>query len=487
MGTFETLKNDVKALIKENGAEEITGLVMQGVLLNIIDNLGLGATFAGVANLNTNPISTDQNLFYIAASPGTYQYFNNITLTDKVLIFTNRTGVWVSQNTGIKILNIQQSTGNSQVYVMSQKAVTDALNSLSSTLTQEINKKISDVTDDISSGISSERVKGTWVKRTFYADGDLGLLQSINDSDKVQQALGDFDVFSNAVANGLYIYCAQYTKSGHTYQTNIPISYSKRDDLGYYELSWIVGNIRTYVSIDVAGGWGDILEFKQLNYNDIDQTKLFQVRILEATNFHSTELTNADNFFSVKLDKPLPEGYHIVFLRRKKVKYKSTLNRDARNKGIRYCLVVGSENGGGGYIGSSYRGRVAFIQNMEFQYNEVEKKYTLRKKTGELISAYDFAKHYTEYDTEKNVLRVSTAGGCKYLKPITGMGTENMIKIQFAVAVVRYYGKNQDSGFIVCSNLAKVNFGFANNRRGERIDISTESGLYKGFQVFVKN
>ena len=222
-------------------------------------------------------------------------------------------------------------------------------------------------------------------------------------------------------------------------------------------------------------------------YNsDPDQTKLFHVKINESTNFHGPGSSNTDNILSVKLDKPLPDGYHIVFMRRKKVKYDQTLNRDARNKGFRYCLVVGSEKGNGGFIGSSYRGRVSFLQDMEFKYDATGKKYILRTKAGKNISAFDFAKHYTEYDTKKNELRVSTAGGCKFLSPITA-GTNNMIKIQFAVAVVRYYGKNQDSGFIVCSNLAKVNFGFANNRKGEEIDISTENGLYEGFQVFVRN
>ena len=343
--------------------------------------------------------------------------------------------------------------------------------------------KVVTIEDAPSDNTAYERQDGKWVKRSYYTDGNLGLIKSTGDYDKLDSALGDHDLFMNAVASGLRIFSNDFSASDGVYKTNTEIMYQKRDDLNLLELSWIINGIMTIMAVDVSDDWGDILEFKQTDLNSIDQTKLFQVRIESVTNFHNLGIISSDNVFTVKLDKPLPKDYHLVLMRRKKVKYKSTLNREERKKGIRYCLVVGA----GGYIGGAYRGRADFLRNMQFEYDSRQGFYILKKKTGENISAFEFAKHYTEFDSEDDVLRVSAAGGCKSLEKLSAVNKNKMIKIQFAVAVIKYRGKNQDSGYVVNSNLAKIDFGFSNNDRGNEIDISTEEGLYDGFQVFVRN
>lgn len=80
MGNYEQLKQAVSSVIKSNGTQAITGQVMQNTLLTIINTIGGNMQFAGVANVNTNPGTPDQNLFWIASQSGTYVNFGNIVL-----------------------------------------------------------------------------------------------------------------------------------------------------------------------------------------------------------------------------------------------------------------------------------------------------------------------------------------------------------------------------------------------------------------------
>lgn len=80
MGNYEQLKQAVSDVIKSNGTQAITGQVLQNTLLTIINTIGGNMQFAGVANVNTNPGTPDQNLFWIASQSGTYVNFGNIVL-----------------------------------------------------------------------------------------------------------------------------------------------------------------------------------------------------------------------------------------------------------------------------------------------------------------------------------------------------------------------------------------------------------------------
>ena len=111
MGNYEQLKKAVADVIKSNGNQEITGAILQNSLLTIISTIGNGATFAGIATPTTNPGTPDQNIFYLAAQPGVYSNFGGVELTDQVLIFTNKNGIWVKNKSGIaiseKVVNLE--------------------------------------------------------------------------------------------------------------------------------------------------------------------------------------------------------------------------------------------------------------------------------------------------------------------------------------------------------------------------------------------
>lgn len=97
MGDYSVLKQAIANVIKTNGNEEITGQILQDVLLSIVNVVGANATFAGIATPATNPGTQDGNIFYIAAQSGTYPNFDSITVNSGLAIFSNKTGRWTMQ------------------------------------------------------------------------------------------------------------------------------------------------------------------------------------------------------------------------------------------------------------------------------------------------------------------------------------------------------------------------------------------------------
>lgn len=95
MANYEALTSAIQQAIKTNGNQEITGQVLQTVLLQMVNTLGTGAQFMGEATLTTDPGDPDASVFYIASIKGTYTHFGNLTLyTDEVAALSNATGAW---------------------------------------------------------------------------------------------------------------------------------------------------------------------------------------------------------------------------------------------------------------------------------------------------------------------------------------------------------------------------------------------------------
>lgn len=98
MGNYEQLKEAIKAVIKTNGKQEITGQVMQDTLLAITSSFGQGALFAGIATPETNPLTPDQNVFYLASESGVYPNFNSLSVADgEIVVFSLSNGQWTKQ------------------------------------------------------------------------------------------------------------------------------------------------------------------------------------------------------------------------------------------------------------------------------------------------------------------------------------------------------------------------------------------------------
>ena len=92
---YDQIKESIKAVIKENGNYEITGNVLQAVLLSMVDTLGPEYQFLGIATKSTVPVVVEGNSFYITAEVGTYTNFKN---SGNTAITVNRLGILKSTN-----------------------------------------------------------------------------------------------------------------------------------------------------------------------------------------------------------------------------------------------------------------------------------------------------------------------------------------------------------------------------------------------------
>jgi hypothetical protein len=92
---YDQIKESIKAVIKENGNYEITGNVLQAVLLSMVDTLGPEYQFLGIATKSTVPVVVEGNSFYITTEVGTYTNFKN---SGNKTITVNQLGILTSTN-----------------------------------------------------------------------------------------------------------------------------------------------------------------------------------------------------------------------------------------------------------------------------------------------------------------------------------------------------------------------------------------------------
>lgn len=88
MSNYELLKTAIDAVIKANGRAEITGSIMNQTLTAMVNSLGRGYQFIGVATPEINPNTPDEKVFYLAMQAGTYTNFGNITLNTGLTVLT---------------------------------------------------------------------------------------------------------------------------------------------------------------------------------------------------------------------------------------------------------------------------------------------------------------------------------------------------------------------------------------------------------------
>lgn len=113
---YDQIKESIKAVIKENGNYEITGNVLQAVLLSMADTLGPEYQFLGIATKSTVPVVVEGNSFYITAEVGTYTNFKN---SGNTAITVNRLGILTSTNGtawNLKPIFIGVSKGSGEVF-----------------------------------------------------------------------------------------------------------------------------------------------------------------------------------------------------------------------------------------------------------------------------------------------------------------------------------------------------------------------------------
>ena len=129
---YENLKTAIKQAIKQNGNQEITGNLLQSTLLNIVNTLGADYKFLGIAMPSTDPPTIEEGrLFYFASEVGEYINFpttgenTHITIGEGLYLFIKEadSDYWKEEI----LIEIDQTTGEAEDKVMSQKAVRDAV------------------------------------------------------------------------------------------------------------------------------------------------------------------------------------------------------------------------------------------------------------------------------------------------------------------------------------------------------------------------
>ena len=101
MSNYNNLKTTIDANIKQNGNQEITGPILNSVLNQMVNILGTGYQFAGIATLATEPGTPDAKVFYIANGKGTYTNFGSLEVTEDDVVVLYWDSAWHKVATGI--------------------------------------------------------------------------------------------------------------------------------------------------------------------------------------------------------------------------------------------------------------------------------------------------------------------------------------------------------------------------------------------------
>ena len=80
MRDYKALKQEIQQYIRTNNNQEITGEVLQNVLVSIVSNVGENAGFGGIAKKTTSPGTPDGPVFYFATEQGVYPNFGGLEI-----------------------------------------------------------------------------------------------------------------------------------------------------------------------------------------------------------------------------------------------------------------------------------------------------------------------------------------------------------------------------------------------------------------------
>ena len=95
MSNYEILIAAVKAAIKTNGTQAITGQVLQTQLLGMISKLGSAYQFGGLVQpTDSFPFDTDAKIAFLACTQGTYPNFGNFSLRSGEVALFIYEGTW---------------------------------------------------------------------------------------------------------------------------------------------------------------------------------------------------------------------------------------------------------------------------------------------------------------------------------------------------------------------------------------------------------
>lgn len=191
MSDYSKLKAAIRQVIKQNGNNEITGDLLQQTLLSMVNTLGEGRMYMGIAIPQTTPPITDGNVFYIASKPGVYSGFGSKEVKKGTIgIFTN---IGVSWNLGsIDLSNFGVQMTEDNALQTEDKTIIGAINEVNKIAQdaqpKEPNKGLStnDFTNDYKEKVDNSLLK---INQVLTAEEQKQVLSNIGAQSKTDNTL----------------------------------------------------------------------------------------------------------------------------------------------------------------------------------------------------------------------------------------------------------------------------------------------------------
>lgn len=136
MAAYDSLKSLVQQAIRTNGNNEITGQVLQNVLMAMIDELGGENGYAGVATPSTNPGAPDGKVFYFGTEAGTYTHFDGATLAKGIHLLVFNGVTWSHQT--LYTIDSEVTSGSNNLITSGAvyTKIVNAINALDATVSK---------------------------------------------------------------------------------------------------------------------------------------------------------------------------------------------------------------------------------------------------------------------------------------------------------------------------------------------------------------
>lgn len=133
-GGYKELLAQIDANIRRNGAQEITGPILNAVLRLMVTELGSGSVLMGVADAETQPGTPDGNVAYIAA-PGTYPNFGDgMTVPpNSIGLFAIRDGAWTLRT--VQAVQVDGELSDGSTNPVQNRAVKSAIDGVEKKVT----------------------------------------------------------------------------------------------------------------------------------------------------------------------------------------------------------------------------------------------------------------------------------------------------------------------------------------------------------------
>lgn len=100
MSTYNTLIGNIVDKIKANGNREITGPIMQDILIQIVDQLRAHPLYGGQASKLAPVPDDDKNLFFVTLDSGKHTYYDNLETEGPAILQRNSAGLWEALELG---------------------------------------------------------------------------------------------------------------------------------------------------------------------------------------------------------------------------------------------------------------------------------------------------------------------------------------------------------------------------------------------------